>query len=76
METSTVTTRGRIVIPGKIRRKFGLKKGTKIVFADFEGRLTIQPFDSDYFKNLAGILGTGGEMLKSLIEDKKRECGS
>lgn len=73
METAIVTARGRIVIPAKVRQKFGLKRGTRIAFAELEGRLTIQPLDRNYFKNLAGILGTGGEMLRSLVEGKKKE---
>ena len=33
----------------------------------------MQPLDRNYFESLAGILGTDGDMLKSLIEDKKKE---
>jgi AbrB family looped-hinge helix DNA binding protein len=73
MVTSVVTTRGRIVIPAKIRKKLGFKRGTKIAFAEIEGKLNIQPLDRNYFTGLAGILGTDGEMLKSLVEGKKKE---
>jgi AbrB family looped-hinge helix DNA binding protein len=73
METSKVTTRGRIVIPATIRRKFGFKKGTKITFTELDGRLIVQPLDRNYFFGLAGILGEEGEMLKSLVEGKTRE---
>ena len=73
METSVVTGKGQIVIPVKIRRKFGIKKGTKIAFVEQNGKLLIQPLDKKYFENLAGILGTDGDMLKGLMEDKKKE---
>ena len=73
MEKSVVTTKGQIVVPVKIRRKFGIKKGTKIAFIEQNGKLFIQPLDKSYFESLAGILGTEGDMLKSLMEDKKRE---
>ncbi len=73
METSVVTIKGQIVVPSKIRQKFGIKKGTKIAFIEQNGKLIIQPLDKNYFESLAGILGTEGHMLKSLMEDKKRE---
>jgi hypothetical protein len=38
-----------------------------------DGKLIIQPLDKNYFLSMAGILGTDGTMLKSLMEDKKRE---
>jgi AbrB family looped-hinge helix DNA binding protein len=73
MEASVVTVKGQIVIPAKIRRKFGIKKGTKIVFVEQDGKLMIQPLGKNYFESLAGILGTNGDMLKGLLEDKKKE---
>jgi len=73
METSVVTVKGQIVVPVKIRRKFGIKKGTKIAFIEQNGRLFIQPLDKSYFESLAGVVGTEGKMLKSLMEDKKKE---
>lgn len=73
MDTSVVTVKGQIVVPAKIRRKFGIKKGTRIAFIEQNGKLMIQPLDKSYFESLAGVLGTEGKMLKSLMEDKKRE---
>ena len=73
METSVVTTKGQVVVPSKVRHKFNIKKGTKVAFIEQNGKLIIQPLDKNYFENLAGILGTEGDMLKSLIEEKKRE---
>lgn len=73
METSIVTVKGQIVVPAKIRRKFGIRKGTKIAFIEQHGKLFIQPLDKSYFDSLAGVLGTEGKLLKSLMEDKKKE---
>ena len=73
METSIVTVKGQIVVPVKIRRRFGIKKGTKVAFIEQNGKLMIQPLDKSYFESLAGILGTSGKMMKSLMEDKKKE---
>ncbi|MEO8398661.1 MAG: AbrB/MazE/SpoVT family DNA-binding domain-containing protein, partial [Ignavibacteriaceae bacterium] len=70
METSVVTTKGQVVIPVKIRRKYGINNGIKIAFIEQGGKLIIQPLDKDYFNRLAGILDEKGKMLKSLMEDK------
>jgi AbrB family looped-hinge helix DNA binding protein len=73
METSIVSVKGQIVIPSKLRRKLGIKKGTKVAFIEQNGKLILQPLDKNYFESLAGILGTDGKMLSSLLEDKKME---
>lgn len=73
METSVVTIKGQIVVPSKIRSKFGIKKGTKVAFIEQNGKLIIQPLDQNYFESLAGVLGTEGDMLKTLMDDKKKE---
>ncbi len=49
------------------------KKGTKVAFIEQNGKLMIQPLDKSYFESLAGILGTNGKMMKSLMDDKKKE---
>lgn len=73
MNTFAVTVKGQIVIPVKIRRKHGIKKGTKICFVDREDEITLKPLTKDYFEKMAGILGTGGKVLKSFLEEKKKE---
>ncbi|BDQ03471.1 MAG: AbrB/MazE/SpoVT family DNA-binding domain-containing protein [Ignavibacterium sp.] len=73
METAVVTSKGQIVIPVKIRRKLGIKGGSKVALIEQGDKVIIQPLDKEYFNKLAGILGEKGKMLKSLMEDKKKE---
>jgi AbrB family looped-hinge helix DNA binding protein len=73
METSVVTAKGRITLPTSIRRKFGIKKGTRITFIEQDGKLIIQPVNKDYFLRMAGILGTKGKLLKALMKERKQE---
>ena len=73
METSVVTVKGQIVVPVKLRRRFGIKRGTKIAFIEQDGRLYMQPLDRNYFEGLAGVLGTEGKLLKSLTDEKRKE---
>jgi AbrB family looped-hinge helix DNA binding protein len=42
-ETATVTSKSMINIPAKIRRKYGIKEGTRVVFVEEEGQLILIP---------------------------------
>jgi len=73
MEISIVNSKGQITIPSEIRRRLGITRGSKIGFIEHDGRIYVQPLDKNYFESLAGIVGTKGRMLKSLMESKKKE---
>ncbi|MBM3310691.1 MAG: AbrB/MazE/SpoVT family DNA-binding domain-containing protein [Candidatus Aminicenantes bacterium] len=77
MTTAVVTSKGQVVIPSRIRRKFNIKKGTKLYVEDKEGEIVLKPITPDYFENIAGILPTKGRLTRALLEerarDKKRE---
>lgn len=73
MERSVITTRGGIILPGSVRKKLGIKRGTKITFTEHKGRQATQPVDKPYFESLSGVLGTSGKVLESLMGENKRE---
>jgi AbrB family looped-hinge helix DNA binding protein len=73
METSVVTIKGQIVIPSKIRRRFGIKSGTRIHFIEEKNEIKIIPITKELIKSNFGILGTKGKLLKFLKEEKKKE---
>jgi AbrB family looped-hinge helix DNA binding protein len=73
VEFSKMTIKGQVVVPSKIRQKYGMKPGTEVAFVEQQGKLFLQPLNKKYFKTLAGVCGTKGEMLASLMEDKKPE---
>jgi len=73
MEVAVVTSKGQIVIPAKIRKKYGIKNGSRIALIEKDEKIIMQPLDKEYFNNLAGILDEKGKMLKSLMDEKKKE---
>jgi AbrB family looped-hinge helix DNA binding protein len=73
MEKSVVTVKGQIVIPSKLRRKFGIKKGTQISLYEKDGEIVIKPITDEYIRSMAGITGTKGKLLKALKEEKAKE---
>ena len=75
MKKSVVTAKGQIVIPVRLRRKYGIKKGTPVSVSDRNGEIVLQPLTDEFIRSLAGIARTWGkgDLLKTLKEFKKRE---
>lgn len=73
METGIVTIKGQVVIPSRIRRRLGIKKGTKICFIEREEDVVIRPLTKDYFEKMAGLLKTGGQFAKGLLESRRQD---
>ena len=77
METGTVTIKGQVVIPSKMRRRLGIAKGTRVCFLERDDEIVIRPLTQDHFEKMAGWLQSGGKLAKSLLasrnEDRKRE---
>lgn len=73
METGTVTIKGQIVIPAKIRKRLGLTKGSTVCFIEGDDEVVIRPLTKNYFEKMAGTLGTQGKLGKSLLAARKRD---
>ncbi len=43
METSRVSTKGQIVIPSRLRKKYGFKTGEKVTFIEEDKYIIIKP---------------------------------
>ena len=73
MET-TATSKGQIVIPSSIRRKFGIREGTRIQIEVNEkaNQIILKPITREYVHSLRGKF-RGKGLLKSLMTEKKRE---
>lgn len=77
MKTLVVTTKGQVVIPSALRRKYNIKKGTRLHIEDTGEEITLRPITPEYIKKLAGILPSKGELTRELLReralDKERE---
>ncbi len=73
METYA-TVKGQIVIPSSVRRRFGIKEGTRIeIEVDEQGqRIILTPITREYIHSLRGKY-KGKGLLKALAAEKKRE---
>lgn len=76
VEIATVTSKGQVTLPASIRKKFGLRKGSRIVFLDAgeEVRL-IKEADLErkfeVFDRRRGELGLNPERLQVLVKEAK-----
>lgn len=43
MQTVRISTKGQVIIPAKFRKKYGLRKGEKLIFIEEEDHLIIKP---------------------------------
>ena len=72
-EFSTVTSKGQLVIPSRLRRKFGIRKGTRVAFRVEDHHLVLQPLTPAFIRSLRGSWKGGPSALEFLLEDRKRE---
>ncbi len=71
METYA-TTKGQIVIPAPLRRKYGIIKGTKIIVVDNEDEIILRPMTRERISKLRGSLkGTG--TLQMLLDEHRKD---
>ena len=78
-ETS-VTTKGQMVIPAKLRRSLNIKQGTRLVLIEKKGEFVVRPITAATIDSMRGLLKTGPgektatqELLDDRAEDLKRE---
>lgn len=75
MFTTTVTSKGQVVIPASLRRKFRLHKGAKLGVSEEDGRIIMKVLEGDPIKEGRGMLTTRGAVLKQLVQDRLFESG-
>lgn len=69
----TVSTKGQIVIPSQIRKKYNLKPKSKIEFLDRGKEIVLIPLPENPFKSSYGILKGKGISTKDLIDFRRAE---
>ncbi len=75
-ESAYVTSKGQVVVPARLRRKFGIKPGTRLNFSEEKGRIVVQPVTKAFIDSFCGIfkLKPGEKSaVQELLEDRDRE---
>lgn len=76
MHSAHVTSKGQLVVPAEIRRRYGIKAGTRINFVEENGRIIFQPVTREYIRSFRGIfkLKSGEKAAtQEFREDRDRE---
>ena len=74
-ETITMSGKGQIVIPARVRKRFGLKKGEKLILEVEDRDIKLTPKTVD----LTTLVGSWPELdtetiSKEIIEDRERDA--
>jgi len=56
--TAAISSKGQIVIPANLRKRYGMKEGTTVVFQEDRGRLMLTPSNYDAIFALGGVFVT------------------
>jgi AbrB family looped-hinge helix DNA binding protein len=74
--TTTMSSRGQVVLPSSVRRRLGLRKGTRIhiVFGeDSEGSIKLQPLHAEAIRKVRGSMPAAAEALDFLQQERRRD---
>ena len=72
MAHSIISSKGQIVIPAHLRKRYGLKEGTTVVFQEDRGRLVLEPGDHTAIYALQGSLADF-PLEEDLAEEREAE---
>jgi len=75
MEESTMTSKGQIVVPARLRKRYGLKPGTKVNFIERDKEIVFQPVTKEYLKNVHGMLTSETSVTKELLRERAKDRG-
>lgn len=71
-----MSSRGQVVLPARLRRKLGLRKGARLSISVGEkgdNTLVLRRMEADPVRELRGILKGASEALDFLQEERRRD---
>jgi AbrB family looped-hinge helix DNA binding protein len=70
------TVKGQVVIPAKLRKKYGITKGSRVSVSEAQdqGVIILRPLPEDPITASRGMLRGETSILKSLLRDRKEEA--
>ena len=72
LERVRVSSRGQVIIPARVRRRYGIRKGTEVVFLEEPNRVVMQPITRKFIEGLCGSL-KGSAAMDYLLDQRKRD---
>ena len=73
MEEATMTTKGQIVVPARLRRRYGLKPGVKVYFIERKDEILFQPLTKEYIRSVHGMLTSKTSVTHELLQERAQD---
>jgi AbrB family looped-hinge helix DNA binding protein len=73
MTMLTVSSKGWVVIPAELRRKYDLKPGARVMIVDYGGVLALVPALDDPVEQGHGLLAGKSSLTRALLAERARE---
>lgn len=73
IEKAYVTSKGQMVIPARLRKKFGIKPGTQVCFIERDNEILFQPITKEYIRSMCGILKSETSMTEELLRERAKD---
>ena len=73
MTVHSISSKGWVVIPAELRKKYRLEPGSQVCIVDYGGVLAIIPVWDDPIENSAGMLLTDKRLPQILLEEHRNE---
>lgn len=74
MASLTVSSKGWVVIPAELRRKYGLTPGSEVRIVDYGGVLALVPAMDDPVREAAGMLKGPQSLTRALQAEHEAEA--
>lgn len=71
MQSVLMSTKGQVIIPANIRKKYGLKRGERLVFIEEKDHIKIMP--RTRLTDLCGSVKLDMKVVKKQIEEMRKE---
>jgi AbrB family looped-hinge helix DNA binding protein len=68
-----VSTKGQIVLPARLRRRYKIRPGDEVLVQEGAGGILVAPALKDPVKEGRGILPRGPSLTEDLVEDHRLE---
>lgn len=68
-----ISSKGWLVIPADLRRKYSLEPGTRVTVVDYGGVLSLVPIAADAIATASGTLSGRTSLTGAVVEEHRRE---
>ena len=69
----TISSKGWVVIPADLRKKYGLKPGDAVNIVDYGGVLALVPAMKDPVREAMGLFKSEESLTELLLEERRKD---